>query len=85
MSQFSCQYLKLGVQNSAKSFQIKYLGFICRQSTICLFSLDNYYNLSYNINAALGGELAVPYNLQSATAGLKADRGFGYVRSASNK
>ena len=60
MSQFSCQYLKLGVQNSAKSFQIKYLGFICRQSTICLFSLDNYYNLSYNINAALGGELAVP-------------------------
>ena len=49
------------------------------------FLLDFFLEMIYTIMAALGGELAVPYNLQSATAGLKADRGFGYVRSASNK
>ncbi len=38
--------------------------------------LDNICNIGYNTYTVLGGELAVPYNSQSATARLKAV--FGY-------
>ncbi len=43
---------------------------------ICAKLLDNIGNIGYNTYTVLGGELAVPYNSQSATARLKAV--FGY-------
>ncbi len=45
-------------------------------ATFCSKLLDNIVQLGYNTCTVLGGELAVPYNSQSATARLKAVDGY---------